>query len=121
MAVKWNATDATAGIAAYDLSLDGSPYEPVGMGTELALTLSDGMHVVSLRATDAAGNTATTEVRIVVDTNVFSLTGPFSGLPTFALIAIAVIAGILVLVTLRRRKRSNGKPPPATGQGDRAS
>jgi len=121
VAVKWNATDATAGIAAYDLSLDGSPYEPVGMGTELALTLSDGMHVVSLRATDAAGNTATTEVRIVVDTNVFSLTGPFSGLPTFALIAIAVIAGILVLVTLRRRKRSNGKPPPATGQGDRAS
>lgn len=57
-------TDATSGIATKEYRLDGGAWTSAASG----LTLTDGVHTVELRATDNAGNTATTSRTISVDT-----------------------------------------------------
>ena len=115
LAVNWTGTDATSGIAGYTISVDDGPYEAVRNVTRVNLTLPDGAHTVRVRAFDRAGNTATAGTTFTVDTNPFSLRGPYGGLPTYALV---IAAGALVAIAVwwyRRRKRPAPEDVPSPG------
>jgi hypothetical protein len=58
-----SASDALTGIAAFEISVDGGGYQPYA-----PVMLSDGVHTVSLRAFDGAGNLAETTQTVKVDT-----------------------------------------------------
>lgn len=102
--VSWTADDATAGISRYEVSADGEDFQSVWQETSAALTLGDGDHVVVVRAVDGAGNHAEVEIHFTVDTNVFSPTGPYQGVPLYGLI-VAIIATLIVIALILRRRR----------------
>jgi len=106
--VRWQGADSTSGIGQYELSIDGGPKTPVGMERTANLTLADGSHTVQIRAIDMAGNSAVFETTFVVDTNPFSLAGPFHGLPTIVVILVPVIVAALALWFRRRRRLPPG-------------
>ncbi len=103
--ISWVARDDTSGVARFELSVDGSAYGDVG-STSDTLTLADGVHTVTLRVTDAAGNEVTTNTTFRVDTNPFSFSGPFAGLPTI----LVVVAMAAVAIALWYRRRPKAQP-----------
>ena len=105
--VSWNATDATSGIARYEVSVDGTPFASVDRETHLPLVVSDGDHVVLVRAVDEAGNAIVAEIRFRVDTNILSPTGPFKGVPLYVLMAAALASIVAVAVIVWRRRRAD--------------
>ncbi len=109
VAITWIGADNGSGVAEYEVSVDGGPFQSVGLDTSKSLSLSDGPHTVQVRAVDAAGNSVTRNVSFRVDTNIFSITGPYAGAPTYGLIAITVA---LVLAFLWRSRRRKSAPPP---------
>jgi len=99
--IAWDAVDATSGLARFEVSLDHGPYVWVGTNRSMHVTLDAGSHVVSLRAVDVAGNVATKEVRFDVGSE---LTSP-AFVALFGVgIAVAIVAGLLVFSTWRRRR-----------------
>jgi hypothetical protein len=57
-----SASDALTGIAAFEIAVDGGGYQPYA-----PVTLSDGVHTVSLRAVDGAGNAVEMSQTVKVD------------------------------------------------------
>ncbi len=111
--ISWTANDAVSGISGYILSVDGEiaqsgSFSSSAVNETVSLHVSDGTHLVRVRVMDAAGNTAVSEVSFVTDTNVFSPSGPYLGIPTYALVVVAAIA---LLVLLLRRRRTGKRPP----------
>ena len=82
LTVAFSAADSTSGLASLTLGLDnGAPANVLGQ-TSYALTLiADGVHQLTLTATDAAGNSATATAGVRVDTAPPSvtLTAPAAG------------------------------------------
>ena len=69
VSIKWEGADALSGIDYYAVSLDGVPYSDVGTVTSCNFTgLFEGLHIVSVKAIDCAGNENSTSVRFIVDT-----------------------------------------------------
>lgn len=101
--ITWNASDATSGIARYEVSIDGGPFESTGTATTRRLTLPDGEHTIQVRAVDRAGHRSLDSVTIQIDTNVFSFSGPYGGAPT---IGLPIAIGALVVGLLWRRVRA---------------
>jgi hypothetical protein len=99
--ISWTGTDATSGIARYEVSVDADVYRSVGLSTSSPFLLSDGEHTIHIRAIDAAGLQTNRSAHVTVDSNVFSLTGPYGGAPTIAI--PAVIAVVAVVLFFRRR------------------
>jgi hypothetical protein len=111
--VLWEADGTGSEIDRFELQLDdGTPV--VLAGTERSYSfegVGDGVHILTLRAIDRAGNDQTSVVRIRVDTAIFSLSGPYGPWPTATLLAIAIVAAALIAIrTLRSRKR---RTPPS--------
>ncbi len=106
--ISWEVRDNTSGVARYELSVDGSAFGDVGNASD-TLTLADGVHTVTLRATDVAGNNVTQTATFRVDTNPFSFSGPLAGIPTVLTIAV-VVAAAFVLWYRRRPKGPAGNP-----------
>ena len=104
--VSWNATDATSGIARYEVSVDGTPFASVDRETHLPLVVSDGDHVVLVRAVDEAGNAIVAEIRFRVDTNILSPTGPYMGVPLYVSMAVALASAAAAGFILWRRRRA---------------
>src|SRR2546430_4741128 len=92
VAVRWRALDSLSGIGFYDLSVDGGPATSMGLQENTSVTLEPGPHTIRIRATGLAGNSAISEVSIVVDTDPFSFSGPYQGLPTIVIILASVAA-----------------------------
>lgn len=107
--VTWTASDATSGVARNEISVDGGAFRSLGVQASTTLLLEDGPHLIAVRAVDEAGNFAEAETRLRVDTNVFSLSGPYSGIPTY--IMTAAIAVVVALLVIRRRGRKRRSPP----------
>ena len=117
--VSWTGTDNDSGIVRYELSLDGGPFQSLGTNSSAALLLSDGAHVVEVKAVDAVGNSVTKTASLQVDTNPFSITGPYRGAPSIGVLGI-LSAVVLALLWRRRRRRASvleDKPPkPPAGE-----
>ena len=112
VAVRWRAQDSLSGVGFYDLSVDGGPATSMGLQENTSVTLEPGPHTIRIRATDLAGNSAISEVSIVVDTDPFSFSGPYHGLPTIVLILASVAAvGVALWYFLRKLKRTPPGPP----------
>jgi hypothetical protein len=111
--VRWTAQDAVSGIGFYALSVDGGPVTSMGLQENATVMLESGPHTIQIRATDVAGNSAISEVAIVVDTNRFSFSGPYHGLPTIVILLASLAAvGVAVWLFLRKLKRTPPNPPP---------
>jgi|GEM_PF-2793394 len=70
--VSWTASDVN-GITAVEYSTDRVNWIATSNSTFVWSGLADGTHIIHIRATDSAGNTATDAVTFVVDTMVPSL------------------------------------------------
>ncbi len=80
--VAWQASDGLSGVAQYAASTDGGPFVPTSGGGSADLAgLSEGVHQVTVRATDQAGNVAEKAVSFTVDTMapVLTIMDPPSG------------------------------------------
>ncbi|MFQ5919305.1 MAG: OmpL47-type beta-barrel domain-containing protein [Thermoplasmata archaeon] len=108
--VSWSGEDATSGLVRYEVHVDEEPPQDVGLQDSISLTLADGAHTVRVVAFDAAGNIAQAQTTISVDTNVFSPTGPYSGLPLYALLGGVAAAATGALVWIVRGRRRAGRP-----------
>ena len=102
--LRWNATDATSGVASYDVSIDSGPFDPLGRQESRVVTLADGAHTIRVRAWDAAGLSSESEVSLRVDTSLLRVTRPGSDLVYVLVFGVntAIVAAALLL---RRRKR----------------
>jgi hypothetical protein len=101
------ATDDGSGLARFEVGIDGGQFQSVGLATNISLTLSDGVHEIRVRAVDAAGNIAGFAFILRVDTNIFSFSGPYGGLPTILLVGLAILASFIWMwVRQKRGKRS---------------
>jgi hypothetical protein len=97
-------------LAGYFLSIDGGESLALGTSSAYLLSMPDGHHVAVIRAVDLAGNEAVLELRFRVDTNVFSLTGPQGGAPTYLILVLGI--AVLLLVTWRLGAGGKESGPP---------
>jgi hypothetical protein len=104
--ISWKATDAPSGVARFEVSLDGNPFESVEMAMEHTFLVTEGDHTVTVWTIDAAGNSAQQSIRFRVDTNVFSISGPYHGAPTIGGIVALVAIGLVLFWKLRPRRPS---------------
>ena len=102
--LKWKAEDIASGVAGFNVSVDGGPFEAVGLQISKTVSLADGRHTVRIGALDVAGNDAETQFAFQVDTFVLSATGPQATL-FLALIFGVNAAIVLSVLIVRRRKR----------------
>lgn len=109
--VAWTGTDSLSGIAGYQISVDGGPYVDVGRVTQTNLTLADGAHSVVVRAVDAAGNPATAQTTLVIDTAPSAVPGPYDWMVPIGLALVVGIAAVLAAFLLLRRRRRRASPP----------
>jgi len=113
VAVAWTGSDSGSGLAKYEVQLDSSGWVDKGLATAHSfMSVPDGSHQVSVRATDTAGLTNTNSVGVVVDTtSAVSLVGT---LPTYttsvelALTATAADANGILEVQLWWRYGGSG-------------
>jgi len=108
--VTWVGSDTESGIADYAISVDGGSFRDLGTSNSTTLTLSDGVHTIAVRATDAAGNTYAQTTTVTVDTKPSRSTGPYGSLPTILLV-VAVAAVLVVLLWIWRRRKVGAAPP----------
>jgi len=99
----WTGTDDLAGVFDNGVSVDGGAYLSVGLNGTATLSLADGTHAIRVRVLDAAGNAGVAEVTVRVDTNLFSPTGPYQGVPLYLLLEAAL--AILAVSAVRRHRR----------------
>ncbi|MEE8232141.1 MAG: hypothetical protein V3R46_02355 [Thermoplasmata archaeon] len=108
--VSWTGQDVTSGLLRYEVHVNGEPPQDVGLQNSISLALPDGVHEVRVVAFDTAGNTAQAEATFAVDTNVFSPTGPYGGLPLYSLLAGIALAVTAALVWIVRRRLDARRP-----------
>lgn len=73
-----------------------------GDGATVASGLSNGTHTITVLATDAAGNQASSSVIVTVDANALRLSGPYCAVLLIVIVA-AIIRGAVLLVFRKRR------------------
>lgn len=67
--VTWHASDNLPGSLIYSTSIDGGPWEELGETSLFEIpALSEGEHVLAVKAIDRAGNAIVASVSIIVDT-----------------------------------------------------
>ena len=104
VSIAWHATDDLSPDLTYATSLDGAAFVDRASTSSFTAVLPDGDHNVLVRATDEAGNSAVAAISFHVDTNLFSFTGPYSGIPT--LVGIAAIVVLIAVAVFRWKKRT---------------
>lgn len=107
--VAWTVADSISGIDHIEASVDGGAFVDVGTGNATVLHLSDGSHQVVVEAFDVAGNAAMATMSISVDTNPFSVSGPYYGIPIWVLLGVGIVLGALAIDRFARAR------PPKPG------
>jgi PKD repeat protein len=115
--ITWTASDGGSGIEGYEVQVDGGSFQAVGTSTSVTFNLQDGAHTITVRVTDVAGNAKAQTKAFVINTNPFSPSGPYSGLPLY-LILFAVALAVVLLLLRRQRRRQRTPPGP---QGPRST
>jgi len=115
--ISWSSSDVSSGVNRTEWSLDGEAWQ-LSTGDSVSLTeLTDGAHVLELRATDNAGNSIMESVSFRVNTNLFSMSGPFGPWLDVGLILVALAVIVLLVLLLRsRRRRAAASEPEDTKQ-----
>ncbi len=104
--VTWTGSDETSGIGRYEIRLDSGLWTSVGTNTTHVFTgLTDGNHIIEVRALDIAGNESELSVNFTVTA---SPAGP--GWTEYAAVlgflAIIAIGAALYSLRVRRSRRS---------------
>jgi len=103
--VSWSGHDDVSGVVSYAFRVDRGAYQDVGLNTSVMLLLPDGAHDIQIVAFDAAGNSANETTAITIDTNVFSPSGPYRGIPSYVLAGFAVGGATLFIRRILRRRK----------------
>lgn len=97
--IEWAMLDATSGVSQVRISIDGQAYIPLGVVSSYEITnLDDGVHNITLRVTDKAGNMAETTIEFTVSTGA-GINAVMIG--AIAVVIIALVAGAMLM---RRKK-----------------
>jgi hypothetical protein len=93
--ITWSAADNDSGIAGYEVRVDGGAFFSVGMATSVLLNLTDGSHMVQVKALDGAGQSTigTLSVRVLSTSG-----APFGSL---FLVVGALVGGAIAVVAFR--------------------
>ena len=104
--ISWIAKDNDSGIAGYAVRVDDGPFEPVGNATSVTLNLSEGTHVIQVRATDAAGNVAVRElIFLVTSTPTVETVSPVRTQLFLVMLIAACGAAAFAILALGRARR----------------
>jgi phosphatidylinositol-3-phosphatase len=107
ISIGWGGSDEGSGIERYEVQIDGGSFQTIGLATSVILTLEDGVHSIVVRVTDVAGNSKVQTTAFGVDTNPFSPSGPYAGLPLYLLLFAIAIA--IALNRLRRKQKRHAR------------
>ncbi len=100
--VEWSGSDDASWIEYYEVRVDEGSWDNVGTDTSHDFSdLSDGDHIVNVRATDAVNRTAMDSISFTVNTS--PIGGP--GMLEEGAIGVGAVAIIAILVVFLRRKR----------------
>ena len=118
VSIAWKNADNDSGIRGYLLSVDGSPFAPIGNASHVTMNLSVGSHVIRVSATDLAGLATVETLTIRVSSVLPGPPGPgappVTGPPLFAsaLVILVVLPGVsiaavaaYILWTVRRARK----------------
>jgi len=105
--ISWAYWDNLTGVNHFEYSLDNNSFISCGNETSLNLSnLSDGEHQLVIRGVDEVGNIAEEEITFEINTNIFSMKGPYGPWLLIAIITGVIIAIALLLYFLRPKKGS---------------
>jgi hypothetical protein len=111
--VSWTGYDNVSGIARYEVSVDGGPFQSVGTATSFRQLWNSGPHTVQVRAFDNAGHEAVAATSFTVDSVGVALSGAYQLLPiSFPIIALALL-GMSFVVLRRAHQRERMRVHPA--------
>ncbi|MEM3382570.1 MAG: Ig-like domain-containing protein [Nitrososphaerales archaeon] len=109
--VTWTGSDADTGIDHYEVKLDDGSWINVGTDTSHTFSgVSDGSHIVYVKAVDGADNSKIALVDFTVNTSLLLGPGWMDDIIIFAI--IIVIVAIIAAVVLVRRRKPPLPPPP---------
>src|SRR5207237_8563038 len=103
--ITWSATDNDSGIAGYEVRVDAGAFFSVGMATSVLLNLTDGSHVVQVKALDVAGQSTIGTLSIQV---LSASREPFGSL---FLVVGALVGGAVAIVAFRVWRGRRGPNP----------
>lgn len=106
--ISWTGSDATSGIDRFEVRIDGGTFTSVDKAISHNFTgLADGMHNVTVKAIDAAGNEVNQTIQFTVDTS--GTGGGISGDLMFygGIVAIIVFFVVIAMLSMMRRKKSS--------------
>jgi hypothetical protein len=101
--VHWAGMDPNgSGILEYWISVDGGSWTNMGLANHTLFNLTDGTHIITVKAVDMVGNEAESWVTIHIDTGESS--NNILAMTIIAVIAIAVVAVAIVFLVIRLKK-----------------
>ncbi len=103
LTASWSGEDETSGIDHYEIKLNDGSWIDTGKNTAYTFTgVSDGNHVLNVKATDGANNSRQIQIRFSVDTSLIGGPGWTDDIIIFSTVSI-VVAIILVSFFLVER------------------
>jgi hypothetical protein len=111
--LSWVGSDSVSGVARYEVSIDGGPFQTVGLATGLSRHWTEGAHVVVVEAFDTAGNQASTVISFQVSGSAPTTPGspslPQSTSLVVSLALFLVFCAMAIGYGLRGKKRQSNR------------
>lgn len=114
--VTWIGSDSLSGLDYYEIQLDSGQWTQKGLDEAHVFKVTDGDHVVRVRAYDKAGNVRTSVLDFTADTNPLSPSGPYGGLPLYIIVALIIIV-VIIFAARRIVKKAPRQPPMERSPG----